>query len=176
MRLSRTVLTTLLIVLGIILLALSLWLAASFPNNISIGFWLGISSLIAIYSGLLLREVKSLKEFIRQSLSIGLIAIGIGLLVIFLWLQLLNQFNLICGLIGVSISTTGWLLQKTNLSIIRNIISAFLITIGISLLVFPILILTIYGTNVAFANIALTYFVVGLLVGLIGLSIRQKKS
>ena len=178
MSLAHSILTLLLITLGTVLLCSSLWIVITFSNNILMAFFLATSALASIYSGWILRKPTSPKKFILKFVSTGLISTGIGLVVISLWLQILNQFNaaLIYGLIGLTTSVFGWLLRKSKLNLIRNIISALLITTGISIFILPVIILAVYGTNVAFANIALTYFIFGILLGLIGLSVRQKKS
>jgi hypothetical protein len=114
----------------------------------------------------------------RSIFSIGLITLGTGLFVLSLWMSMANKnVSLIIGSIGLVIGVGGWLLQnvKTPMSLIRNISSAVLITIGAGLFILPLFILSIYGTNVAYVNIALMNFVVGLVIGLIGFSVRNQR-
>jgi len=115
----------------------------------------------------------------QSILSIGLITLGTGLFVLSLWMSMANKnVSLIVGSIGLVMGVGGWLLQKvkTPISLIRNISSAVLITIGAGLFILPLFILSIHGTNVAFVNIALMNFVVGLVIGLIGFSVRNQRA
>ncbi len=115
----------------------------------------------------------------RSILSIGLITFGTGLFALSLWISTTNEnASLIIGSIGLAIGVGGWLLQKvkTPMSLIRNISSAVLITIGAGLFILPLFVLAIHGTNVAFVNIALMNFVVGLVIGLIGFSVQNQRA
>jgi len=94
----------------------------------------------------------------RSVLSIGLITFGTGLFVLSLWISAASaNVSLIISSMGLAIGVGGWLLQKAKMpmSLIRNISSALLITIGAGLFILPLFILSIHGTNVAFVNIAL---------------------
>lgn len=180
MNLTRSIFTTLLITFGFILFVLSIWIFVTSPNVAFMAFLIGSSGLVLSYIGWLLRKSTSLKSFIRSLLAAGLIVLGTGLIV----LALLSSVTYIpitflaSGLLGSAIGASGWLLKKPKkpMSLIRNISSGILLTIGLGAFLFPILILTFYGTNIAFANISVMYFIVGLIVGLIGLSVRNQRS
>ncbi len=82
----------------------------------------------------------------RSMFSIGLITLGTGLFVLSLWMSMANKnVSLIVGSIGLVIGVGGWLLQKvkTPMSLIRNISSAVLITIGAGLFILPLFTLSI---------------------------------
>ena len=180
MSVTRNIFTTLLITFGSILFVLSVWTFVTSPNAVFMAFLIGASGLVLGYVGWLLRTSTSAKSFIRGLLAAGLIVLGTGFIV----LALLSSVTyapitfLIAGLMGSAIGASGWLLKKPKktISLIRNISSGILLTIGLGTFLFPILILTLYGTNIAFANISLMYFIVGLIIGLIGLSVRNPKS
>ena len=180
MNLTRSIFTTLLITFGLILFVLSIWIFVTSPHIASMAFLIGSSGLVLSYVGWLLRKSTSSKSFIRSLLAAGLIVSATVLIVFALYSSMSNIpiTALISGLMGLAVGVSGWLLKKPKkpMSLIRNISSGILLTIGLGTFLFPILILTFYGTNIAFANISVMYFIVGLIVGLIGLSMRNQRS
>lgn len=125
----------------------------------------------------MLRKATLLKKFRNRIISSGLITLGTGLFVISLWISIDRVNDTLIGSIGLVLGVFGWVLRKpkTPMSLIRNIFSGFLITMGAGLLLLPLFILAIYGTNVAYVNIALMHFVAGLVIGLIGFSVRNQR-
>lgn len=181
MSLARRIFTILLITFGSGLFTLSVWLTVTSPHIAFMAFLISSSGLILGYIGWVLRTPKSVKGFIRILLAAGLIVFGTGLTILALYFSLISGNTvtaLILIFVGLAVSTGGWLLRKpkTPMSLIRNISSGILLTLGIGIFIFPIFILTLYGSNIAFANIAAMYFVLGLIIGLIGLSMRNQRS
>jgi hypothetical protein len=133
---------------------------------------------IMLHTGLVLRKSWSLSNLLRESLSSGLIFVGTVLFM--LALLSLNFSHLLLtmlyALIAVAIGSMGWLLRKLPkpMSQVQNIASGILIMVGLALFMLPIFILALYGTDIAYANIALIHFILGLLIGLNGVSIRNK--
>lgn len=121
-----------------------------------------------------------LKSFIHSLFITGLIALGSAFITLALILSMNGSsiLSLISTVIGLTVGVRGWLLKKSKkpMSLIRNASSGILLTIGLGIILFPILILTLKGTDTAFVNIALTHFVLGLIIGLIGLSMRNQRS
>ncbi|WP_103669480.1 hypothetical protein [Pseudanabaena sp. BC1403] len=180
MSLTRSILTILLIAFGAILFVLSIWIFVTSPNAAFMAFLIGSSGLILGYIGWLLRTSTSSQSFIRSLLTTGLIVFGIGLIVLTLFSTVISSpiTPLISGFMGLAVGVGGWLLQKPKkpMSLIRNISRSILLTIGLGIFVSPILILTLYGTNTTYVNIALMHFIIGLIIGLIGLSARNQRS
>jgi hypothetical protein len=180
MSVTRSIFTTLLITFGFILFVLSIWLFVTSPHIAFMAFLIGASGLFLSCVGWLLRKSTSSKGFIRSLLASGLIVSSTVLIVFALYSSMSNIpiTALIFGLLGLAVGVSGWLLTKPKkpMSLIRNISSAILLTIGLGIFVFPILILTLYSTNIAYQNIAVMHFIIGLIIGLIGLSTRNQRS
>ncbi|OIP77754.1 MAG: hypothetical protein AUK48_03310 [Oscillatoriales cyanobacterium CG2_30_44_21] len=122
----------------------------------------------------------SFKSCIRSLLVALLIAFGPAFISTALLLSMSGSptLSVIATIMGVVIGTSGWILRKSKkpMSLIRYVFSGILLTIGMGVMIFSPLILIVKGTNTAFQNIALMNFVVGLIVGLIGLSARNQRS
>lgn len=180
MSVTRSIFTTLLITFGSILFVLSIWTFVTSPHIAFMAFLIGASGLVLSYVGWLLRKSTSSKSFIRSLFAAGLIVSATVLIVLALYSSTSNipTMALISGLLGLAVGVSGWLLTKPKkpMSLIRNISSAILLTIGLGIFVFPILILTLYSTNIAYQNIAVMHFIIGLIIGLIGLSTRNQRS
>ena len=122
----------------------------------------------------------SLKSLVRSLIIALLIAFGPAFIAVALLLSSSGSpvLSLIATIMGVAIGASGWMLRRSKkpMSLIRYVFSGILLTIGLGVIVFSPLILIVKGTNIAFQNIALMYFVLGLIIGLIGLSVRNQRS
>jgi hypothetical protein len=79
------------------------------------------------------------------------------------------------GILGLTSGTLGWTLLKPKflISIARRMISGFFLTSGAGSVLFPIWIMSIYGTNIAFTGIATYYLIAGVALIAIGSRLRR---
>ncbi len=174
----RQISTILIGSLGIALLIFAIWVFSFVPYSSFAALMFGIGGLAVIAIAILVYRSTSIREVFRAIISWMLILAGIPPIVFALWSMLLGYAHLlviISGILGVVISTLGWTLIKPKypIGIAKKIISGICLTSGAGIVIVPIWILSIYGTQIVFANIAPIYVIAGVGLIVIGSLLRR---
>lgn len=174
----RRISTIILGTIGITSVIFAIWVFNYVPYTSFAALMLGIGGLAIIAIAVLVYRSTSFLEVIRAIVSWLLILAGIPQIVIFLWAMLMGsapEMIIQFGILGLTSGTLGWTLLKPKflISIARRMITGFCLTSGAGSVLFPIWILSIYGTNIAFTGIATYYLIAGVALIAIGSRLRR---
>ncbi|TYQ29047.1 hypothetical protein PseudUWO311_02615 [Pseudanabaena sp. UWO311] len=170
----RRIFGLLLIVFGTVTL---IFAVTSISYNPFAALMFGVGGL-AIAIAVLLYRPTSLLDGTRAIVSWILILAGIPAIVFTLRVLMAGgdiYMIMLYGLLGLAAGTLGWTLLKPKfpIGIARKIISGICITSGAGAILFPILILSIYGTRIPFVSVVPIYVISGVGLVAIGSLLRR---